>query len=492
MKKLIYSALVMAMTAFTLASCEDVPAPYALPSDNGGTDTPDTPSADATGDGTLENPFNVAGAIKYIADGGSEDTEQYVKGIVVSVVAGSYDASYGSLKYYISDDGASTNQFYVYNGYAGPNRTKFKSEEDLKAGDEVVVCGKLITYNNTKEFQTGNYLVSLNGKSTTGGTDTPVTPTEGTYVNETFASSFGSFTEKTIKGTAWTIDSYGYAKATGYANGTTTPSESYLVSAPIDLTNSKGAVVSFEYVLRYYTNYGASKPGVEDKVLVTDNYTGDPATTSWTDITGTLTEGSDWKTWYTYSGNIPSAFIGKKNIVVALYYACADNSATWEVKNLTVKEGQAGTTGGDDKPAETSEGITIDGTTVTLTNSAVTAGTESITYDVSTLGQDKASEMTTITLSDGTTITFDGNGETNTPKYYTTEIRVYKNNAITITGHKAIAKVIFTCSGTDRVGNTTATLQTSGNSLVYTNTYTEASGGGVQLRIKNIQIVYAK
>lgn len=73
--------------------------------------------------------------------------------------------------------------------------------------------------------------------------------------------------------------------------------------------------------------------------------------------------------------------------------------------------------------------------------------------------------------------------------------RVYKNNKITFAGVKKIAKVILTCdtyNGTDYVGNTTATVEVSGNNIVYTNVFTGTSGGGVQLRIKNIKIVYAQ
>lgn len=164
-----------AMAAFTFSSCEDVPEPYTMP------EKPETPgTGDAgtpEGTGTATDPFNIAGAIKYIEDGGSSTAEMYVKGKVVSVNAGSYDANYGSLKYYISDDGTSNNQFYVYNGYAGPNRTKFTGEDALKAGDEVVICGQLIEYSGTKEFQTGNYIVTLNGNPIGGGT--PDTPTTG-------------------------------------------------------------------------------------------------------------------------------------------------------------------------------------------------------------------------------------------------------------------------------------------------------------------------
>lgn len=170
MKKFFYSFFVLAMTAMTFSSCEDVPTPYNLPSINGG----DSEEAEPTGTGTAADPFNVAATVKYIDEGGDAATNKYVKGKVVSVDAGSYDSNYGSLKYYISDDGTTKNQFRVYNGYAGPNRTKFSGEDALKAGDEVVICGSLTIVNGTKEFTTGNYVVSLNGQPIGGG-DTPTT-----------------------------------------------------------------------------------------------------------------------------------------------------------------------------------------------------------------------------------------------------------------------------------------------------------------------------
>ena len=170
MKKFFYSFFVLAMTAMTFSSCEDVPTPYNLPSINGG----DSEEAEPTGTGTAADPFNVAAAVKYIDEGGDAATNKYVKGKVVSVDAGSYAPNYGSLKYYISDDGTTKNQFRVYNGYAGPNRTKFSGEDALKTGDEVVICGSLTIVNGTKEFTTGNYVVSLNGQPIGGG-DTPTT-----------------------------------------------------------------------------------------------------------------------------------------------------------------------------------------------------------------------------------------------------------------------------------------------------------------------------
>ena len=183
MKKFIYSCLFLAMAAITFSSCEDVPAPYNMPTED------ESQEVLPAGTGTATDPFNVAGAVKYIEDGGSESELKYVKGKVVSVEQGSFDATHGSLKYYISDDGTPTNQFYVYNGYAGPNRTKFSGEDALKQGDEVVICGNLIVFSGTKEFQTGNYIVSLNGE---GGTDTPGTPSGEAKGTGTEADPFNS------------------------------------------------------------------------------------------------------------------------------------------------------------------------------------------------------------------------------------------------------------------------------------------------------------
>ena len=489
MKKIIYSLFVLAMAAFTFSSCEDVPAPYDMPT------KPETPEeVQPTGSGTAADPFNIAAVEKYIDEGGSAETEIYVKGTVVSVKQGSFDPQYGSLKYYISEDGTATNQFYVYNGYAGPNRTKFSGEDALKPGDEVVICGKVDNYQGTKEFLVGNYIVSLNGQ---GGTTTPDTPTDG-YVNETFNKSFGTFTLKNIKGTPWVIDSYGYAKATGYENTSkvTTPSESYLVSKAIDLSSSKGATLKFSYILRYATYNGEPTEGVKNQVLITENYTGDPATTKWTNITGTLTEGTDWTTWSTYTYDL-TPYKGKKDIVIALHYACEAKSGTWEIKELTVKEGAPTVKPETPDTPSTTEGISVNGLTVTLTNSGVTAGKSLKVEDLSTLKLD--ANPTEFTLSDGTIFKLDSNGNKTKPAYNekAKELRIYANNIMTITGSKNIAKIILTCThdnnkNTDCVGNETATIKFSGKTATYTNVFTGTTGGGVQLRIKSIEIVYAK
>lgn len=131
-------------------------------------------AGDPKGTGTKEDPFNIAAANKYIKDGGAADAEVYVKGKVSELKM--YKDQYHSIDYYISEDGTTNNQFYVYGGL-GLGGKDFTKLEDLKVGDEVIICGKLKNYNGTYEFDVKNYIYSLNGKTEGGSTpDTPTTP----------------------------------------------------------------------------------------------------------------------------------------------------------------------------------------------------------------------------------------------------------------------------------------------------------------------------
>lgn len=450
MKKFIYSCLFLAMAAITFSSCEDVPAPYNMPTED------ETPEVQPAGTGTAADPFNVAGAVKYIEDGGSESELKYVKGKVVSVEQGSFDATHGSLKYYISDDGTPTNQFYVYNGYAGPNRTKFSGEDALKQGDEVVICGNLIVFSGTKEFQTGNYIVSLNGE---GGTTTPDTPTTG-------------------KGSE--SNPYTVAEAIAAIKAGAPTSEVYVTGIVSDVYFYNDQYKSLSY---YISDDGKSK----DMQV----------------YSGKGLNGAD----FTSKDDLK---VGQKVTIKGIIKAFNKNGTDiMEIdKNSTIVKIEGEGTGGEVTPKpdtpDTGNGkITFanDHRTLTLENSNATAG-ESVSFDFTAQNYENQTDMTTIKLSDGTTITFDANGETNGSKYYTsgTAVRVYKNNKIIIKGTKEIAKIIFHCNApylkngetVNCDGNETATINFSGKTATYTNVFTGTTGGGVQLRFSSIEIVYAK
>lgn len=204
---------------------------------------------------------------------------------------------------------------------------------------------------------------------------------ENLILEETFSKNFGSFEVVNLEGTPWVIN-YGTATGTGYDSKTkvNTPSKSYLVSGNIDLTGVDQAYIQFEYIFRYKSNPG------EDKVLITDNYKGDPTTTEWTDITGTLTEGSDWDTFAKYVHVIEQQFLGKNCVRIALYYSGTEKgSRTWEVKNLKIRKGEPEEEPGPELPTDLNGDGTVDNpydvaSALKVIQSVGSAGTEGEVY----------------------------------------------------------------------------------------------------------------
>lgn len=140
----------------------------------GGSDTP----AEAKGSGTLEDPFNPAGAVAYAKSLGSDvtsDKDVYIRG-KIATIAEEYSTNFGNATFYISEDGEDSNTFYVFRAMYLGNR-KFKSgDTQIKVGDDVIVCGKVVNFkgNTPETAQNSSYLYSLNG--VTEGGDTPDTP----------------------------------------------------------------------------------------------------------------------------------------------------------------------------------------------------------------------------------------------------------------------------------------------------------------------------
>lgn len=130
------------------------------------------------GEGTKSSPYNVVKVLNIINSGKQTDAEVYVKGKISSLkdnkgADGFGGEQFGNYTYQISDDGTSTNEFMIFRGYY-LNGEKFTSADQLKVGDDVVVLGKLIDYNGTPEMNSGNKIISLNGKeSGEGGGDNP-------------------------------------------------------------------------------------------------------------------------------------------------------------------------------------------------------------------------------------------------------------------------------------------------------------------------------
>jgi hypothetical protein len=145
----------------------------------------DTPGGDTPGGGTVDSPYTVAQALDAVKDltwtsnTEYESTDEvYVKGKISRIASGgtfTEGGTYGNASFYISDDGTETNEFYCFRVLYLGNKKFEAGQTDIKVGDEVVICGKLMNYKgNTPETVSGKaYLYSLNSSSTPGGGDTP-------------------------------------------------------------------------------------------------------------------------------------------------------------------------------------------------------------------------------------------------------------------------------------------------------------------------------
>ena len=280
MKKILYSVLALTLSALTFTSCEDVPSPYDDPNDN----TPEEPVViEPIGDGTQDNPYNVAATIQEASKlgVGEESTEAiYIKGIVTDI-SENYDGGYGNATYYISDDEDGTNRFYIYRSkYFG--NSNYSSGDLLEYGDTVVVCGKITNYNGTLEtVQNGSYIYSINGKTSESGGD-PSTggkpEGDGTVDNPFNCVAANEYTsalpadkesenEIYIKGVVVSIEeNYGtqFGNATYYISDDGTENNQFYVYRSLYLNNEKYAsgdllsvgdkVVVCGKVVNYYGN----------------------------------------------------------------------------------------------------------------------------------------------------------------------------------------------------------------------------------------------
>ncbi len=547
MKKFIYSLFVLAIAAMTFSGCEDVPAPYNLPQeiiDGGDGET----TADPMGTGTETDPYNVAAANQVGATlSAGESTETvYIRGIVSRI--DEIDPSFGNATYCISDDGTPNNQFLVYRGYSLGGE-KFTSVDELKVGDEVIVKGTITNYNGTIELNQRNEIYSLNGVIAGGetgeGDGTEANPYSASQALEMIANGENNpDAEVYIKGkvsqikevsaqfgnaTYWISDDGStetqlYVFRGKYLNGEKFTSEDQLkvgdevvILGKLTTFNDDPQVGTGSKLVSVNGQTGMI-PGTEalpytpsQALEVIANGENDPEAEVY--IKGKVSQikevsaqfgnatywisddGSTETQLYVFRGKYLNGEkftsedqlkVGDEVVILGKLTTFNDDPQVGTGSSIVSINGEGGgsTAGG---------AVSISGDVVTLTNSAVTAGTETATLNVADITDlKKGDKPSSLTMSDGSVITFDANGETNGPAYYVTDMRVYKNNIMHFSCKKTIAKIVITCSADDRVGNKTATVSFNGNEAEYNNVFTEDKGGGVQLRITNITVTYAK
>ena len=133
--------------------------------------------AGANAKGTLTNPYTPAEAadavkdLKWTSNTEYESTDEvYMKGKICKIAdKGTYTegGTYGNASFFLSGDGTGDGEFQVYRALYLGNKKFEAGQTDIKVGDEVIICGKLMNYKgNTPETVSGKaYLYSLNGKT---------------------------------------------------------------------------------------------------------------------------------------------------------------------------------------------------------------------------------------------------------------------------------------------------------------------------------------
>lgn len=406
--------------------------------------TTEEPTPQPTEDlGTADAPLTVAKALEIINgydNAGESKTDAYVKGKIVSVA--SYNSTYKSITYYISDDGTATNQLQVYSG-KGLNGADFSAKGDLSAGATVVVKGKLKKYvqgtNVTPEINQSSQIISIEGNTPSEPTPQPATNL-GTADAPTSVAAALAITKALTSGDK---------TETAYVKGIITKvAKFYDQYHQIDyyIADAQGGE---ELMV-----YNGKNLGNTDFASIADLKVGDEVV-----VTGQLTN---------FNGTSEFA---RGNYIVSI-------------------NGSGGSNGGGEQ-GENAGGL-MDGNTISV--------------DFTAQGYDNAQEMGTVTLTDGTKLTFDGGGNTNSPKYYNsgTAIRMYPKNTMTVTASKTIVSIQLNCSANNAEGQITATpgnVATDDMTVIINsinskttqiaNTHT-GTGATSQLRFSSMVITYAE
>ncbi len=174
--------------------------------------------------------------------------------------------------------------------------------------------------------------VSLTAISSTAKAQTLV-------LNESFLTqeSFNTFTTVSVRGDqSWHFSSLYGAMISGFANSKSNENEDWLISPAMDLSGMDNLKLSFDHARG---PAGSISVGISEgwyKVFATANYTGSVLTTTWVEVTGVNHGTSSWG--FVSSGELAIPASAKSATTrIAFKYICDDTqSATWEVKNVSV------------------------------------------------------------------------------------------------------------------------------------------------------------
>ena len=285
------------------------------------------------------------------------------------------------------------------------------------------------------------------------GNEEPETPA-GTYISEAFTNGFGSFTtQETVGSYPWVSDAQYGAKASGYADGASQDAESWLISPAINFASETAAYIAFDYVI----NKGdASAAAANHKLLIASNYTGDVATTEWTEINYGAVNNNSWSFQNTGNIALPESMMGKDAVVFAFkYMSTTANSSTWEIKNVVVSSGTGTTPETPEEPEtpdtpDTPDTPAAEAGVFDFTNpEGLTPSVERATVAAGST-QGAGVEASEYTFTNGGVTVKVSQGSASTPVRFWTktggdvELRTYKNSTITISVNEGtMSSIVF-------------------------------------------------
>ena len=313
--------------------------------------TPPPGPGEGEGSGTADDPYNVASGISLQG----QDVVAWVQGYIVgcvkpdhSTVGSNSDVAWSrpfdlATNVVIADD-PNCNEISQCVFVNLPAGTPLREQVNLmnnpdNLGHRLTVLGKLRTYFGQAGLRDSNGTQDdfvLEGNE-------PPTPVGTVYLNETLLSegSYASFITYSSEGDQeWHWDNRYGAVMSGYADNVSYANEDWLISPELDLSNSIDPVLVFDHARGPEQSMTV---GVEEgyyTVWVLGDYGpgNDPVQYPKAEITGVNHPTVKWQ--FVSSGELSIPLnLRSSNVRIAFKYISADGaSATWEIKNVIVKE----------------------------------------------------------------------------------------------------------------------------------------------------------
>lgn len=200
----------------------------------------------------------------------------------------------------------------------------YATEVDTGKGD---VTGILTYYNGSYQI----WILNLRGADLDNVRCDGTLPAKTETIYEEGFSTLNNWTAISLEGSkVWSTTNYGNPSPSAYMSGYGQKNDDWLVSSAISLSGYTSAYFSFETDGRYSGN--------ALEVYVTDNFTGDVSTTSWTKLDATFDTDMSSYGGFVDSGKLSLDAYAGKSVYIAFRYTSTSSAATnWELDNVLVK-----------------------------------------------------------------------------------------------------------------------------------------------------------